>query len=141
MRRPRPVAQKNNGFTIIEILIVLAVAGSILLIIFLVVPTLRKNARNYQRKVAVDYVRAMMEDYTTTHGGKFPYYGTPATDSARIGFINQLKTEGPAMQFDFTYSDSGQSHHQPYDLGWDVSDNTVFIMPGHFASGTLPLPI
>ncbi len=41
---------KTEGFTIIEVLIVLAIAGLIILIVFLAVPALQRNARNTQRK-------------------------------------------------------------------------------------------
>lgn len=38
----------EKGFTIIEVLIVLAIAGLILLIVFLAVPALQRNSRNTQ---------------------------------------------------------------------------------------------
>jgi prepilin-type N-terminal cleavage/methylation domain-containing protein len=40
----------SKGFTIIEVMIVLAIAGLILLIVFLAVPALQRNSRNTQRK-------------------------------------------------------------------------------------------
>ena len=39
----------KKGFTIIEVLIVLAIAGLILLIVFMAVPALQRNSRNTQR--------------------------------------------------------------------------------------------
>jgi prepilin-type N-terminal cleavage/methylation domain-containing protein len=41
--------KKTEGFTIIEVLIVLAIAGLILLIVFLAVPSLQRNQRNNAR--------------------------------------------------------------------------------------------
>lgn len=38
--------RKESGFTIIEVLIVLAIAGLILLVVFLAVPALQRNSRN-----------------------------------------------------------------------------------------------
>ncbi len=43
------IKKKTEGFTIIEVLIVLAIAGLILLIVFLAVPALQRNSRNTQR--------------------------------------------------------------------------------------------
>lgn len=44
-------ANKNDsGFTIIEVLIVLAIAGLILIIVFLAVPALQRNSRNTRYK-------------------------------------------------------------------------------------------
>ncbi len=42
--------KSTEGFTIIEILIVLVIAGLIMLIVFLAVPALQRNSRNTQRK-------------------------------------------------------------------------------------------
>lgn len=41
--------QNQKGFTIIEVLIVLAIAGLIMVIVFLAVPALQRNSRNTQR--------------------------------------------------------------------------------------------
>jgi prepilin-type N-terminal cleavage/methylation domain-containing protein len=41
--------KQKEGFTIIEVLIVLAIAGLIMLIVFLAVPALQRNSRNTQR--------------------------------------------------------------------------------------------
>jgi prepilin-type N-terminal cleavage/methylation domain-containing protein len=41
--------KRDEGFTIIEVLIVLAIAGLIMLIVFLAVPALQRNSRNTQR--------------------------------------------------------------------------------------------
>ena len=51
MRAPSFIKQKQGkrGFTIIEIMIVLAVASLIMLIVFLAVPALQRNARNTNR--------------------------------------------------------------------------------------------
>ncbi|MEK7602696.1 MAG: prepilin-type N-terminal cleavage/methylation domain-containing protein [Patescibacteria group bacterium] len=43
------IKKRIEGFTIIEVMIVLAIAGLILLIVFLAVPALQRNSRNTQR--------------------------------------------------------------------------------------------
>ena len=53
----------SKGFTIIEVLIVLAIAGLIMLIVFLAVPALNRNARNTQRR---DDVAALMAMFAET---------------------------------------------------------------------------
>ncbi len=45
----KQLRKTNQGFTIIEVLIVLAIAGLIMLIVFLAVPALNRNSRNTQR--------------------------------------------------------------------------------------------
>jgi prepilin-type N-terminal cleavage/methylation domain-containing protein len=48
--------KQDKGFTIIEVMIVLAIAGLILLIVFLAVPALQRSSRNTQRKSDVGRV-------------------------------------------------------------------------------------
>ncbi len=61
-----------KGFTIIEVLIVLAIAGLILLIVFLAVPSLQRNARNTSRKNDVSSLLGGMAEYTNNQNGTFP---------------------------------------------------------------------
>ena len=58
MRQKLNEGNKEKGFTIIEVMIVLAIAGLILLIIFLAVPALQRNVRNTQRKTDVTAIAA-----------------------------------------------------------------------------------
>jgi len=61
-----------TGFTIIEVLIVLAIAGLILLIVFLAVPALQRNSRNTQRKNDVARMLAGMSEWANNNGGALP---------------------------------------------------------------------
>jgi len=63
---------KDKGFTIIEVLIVLAIAGLILLVVFLAVPALQRNARNTTRKSDVASVLAGISEYVNNNDGTQP---------------------------------------------------------------------
>ena len=59
----------SKGFTIIEVLIVLAIAGLILLIVFLAVPALQRNSRNTQyRSEAAQILTATTENSNNKNG-------------------------------------------------------------------------
>ncbi len=61
--------KKQQGFTIIEVLIVLAIAGLIMLIVFLAVPALQRNQRNNARQAdANNLVSAVNECITNRNG-------------------------------------------------------------------------
>jgi prepilin-type N-terminal cleavage/methylation domain-containing protein len=64
--------RKQQGFTIIEVLIVLAIAGLIMLIVFLAVPALQRNSRNTQRKDDVARVGGAVQEFTNNHNGTLP---------------------------------------------------------------------
>jgi prepilin-type N-terminal cleavage/methylation domain-containing protein len=59
----------KRGFTIIEVLIVLAIAGLIMLVIFLAVPTLQRNQRNNARQTDANNVVAAVNDCITNRNG------------------------------------------------------------------------
>jgi len=62
----------TSGFTIIEVMIVLAIAGLIMLIVFLAVPALQRNARNTQRKNDVGAIASGIANYIDNNGGTLP---------------------------------------------------------------------
>lgn len=84
----------NKGFTIIEVVLVLAIAGLIFLMVFIALPALQRNQRDTARKNEVSKVLAAVTSYqgnnrgqTPTHDEKFAKYldGTaPATGSTQI---------------------------------------------------------
>ena len=66
------IKKDNKGFTIIEVLVVLAIAGLILLVVFLAVPALQRNSRNTQIRTAASSVAGSVNEYISTNGGKLP---------------------------------------------------------------------
>ncbi len=58
-----------GGFTIIEVLIVLAIAALILLVVFLAVPALQRSQRNSARKNDAARVAASVVEYTSNNNG------------------------------------------------------------------------
>jgi prepilin-type N-terminal cleavage/methylation domain-containing protein len=62
----------NKGFTIVEVLIVLAIAGVILATILLAVPALQRNSRNANAKQAATNVIGDITDATSANNGAVP---------------------------------------------------------------------
>ncbi|HSX32930.1 MAG TPA: type II secretion system protein [Candidatus Saccharimonadales bacterium] len=71
---------KSQGFTIIEVLIVLAIAGLILLIVFLAVPALQRNSRNQQRRTDIGNFLAGISEFSNDNQGSLPDTVAIATD-------------------------------------------------------------
>jgi prepilin-type N-terminal cleavage/methylation domain-containing protein len=64
--------KRTEGFTIIEVLIVLAIAGLILLIIFLAVPALQRNSRNTTLKNDASAVGGGISEFISINNGTSP---------------------------------------------------------------------
>jgi len=65
-------AQSEKGFTIIEVVLVLAIAGLIFLMVFIALPALQRNQRDTARKSDVSTVAAGVTQYTGNNRGAFP---------------------------------------------------------------------
>jgi prepilin-type N-terminal cleavage/methylation domain-containing protein len=78
--------RKQSGFTIIEVLIVLAIAGLILLVVFLAVPALQRNSRNTQRKADVSALLGALSEYVNNNAGQLPTTAAQVTGNAKLGF-------------------------------------------------------
>ncbi len=63
---------KQQGFTIIEVMIVLVIAAVILLIVFLAVPALQRNSRNTQIRSDVSNILGAVNEYSGNHNGRLP---------------------------------------------------------------------
>jgi prepilin-type N-terminal cleavage/methylation domain-containing protein len=75
----------SEGFTIIEVMIVLAIAGLILLIVFLAVPALQRNARNTAIKNDAGAVSAGVSEFKSNNDGSPPTTITATTVSGAAG--------------------------------------------------------
>jgi len=75
----------QEGFTIIEVLIVLAIAGLIMVIVFLAVPALQRSQRNQSRKTDVNNVLSAISDFTGNNGGTPP--STQANINTAVGNV------------------------------------------------------
>ena len=103
--------QKNvKGFTIIEVLIVLAIAGLIMLIVFLAVPALQRNSRNTQRSNdAARGAGAINECLTNNNGNLAVCNNSGAAELNRYFTIannQQLVAQGAAGLDSFAYANN-----------------------------------
>lgn len=80
--------KQTSGFTIIEVLIVLAIAGLILLIVFLAVPALQRNNRNTQRRNDVSAILGGISEFVSNNNGALPTTAAQIDDNANTGYYN-----------------------------------------------------
>lgn len=68
------VQQKTNkrGFTIIEVVLVLAIAALIFLMVFIALPALQRSQRDTARKQDVGTIASAVTSYTSNNRGAFP---------------------------------------------------------------------
>lgn len=61
-----------GGFTIIEVVLVLAIAALIFLMVFIALPTLQRNQRDTERQQALARITSQMANWQNNNSGKLP---------------------------------------------------------------------
>jgi type IV pilus assembly protein PilA len=74
--------KNEQGFTIIEVLIVLAIAGLIMVVVFLAVPSLQRSQRNNALSTDANNVLTAVNNFSSDNGGAVPTGPTSSTPSS-----------------------------------------------------------
>jgi len=64
--------KKNKGFTIIEVVLVLAIAGLIFLMVFIALPALQRSQKDTQRKNDLSRIMTQLTNYSSNNRGEVP---------------------------------------------------------------------
>lgn len=67
-----PQRKTQSGFTIIEVVLVLAIAALIFLMVFIALPALQRSQRDTQRKNDVARVQTAIQNYQSNNRNKVP---------------------------------------------------------------------
>lgn len=73
--------KNKKGFTIIEVVLVLAIAGLIFLMVFIALPALQRSQRNTRRRSDMTRFISAVNDYQTNNNYKLPFKGTEISGS------------------------------------------------------------
>ena len=68
-------SRNRGGFTIIEVVLVLAIAGLIFLMVFIALPALQRGQRNTQRKNDLSRFVTAVSQYQANNSNKTPFSG------------------------------------------------------------------
>jgi prepilin-type N-terminal cleavage/methylation domain-containing protein len=129
-RRRRTTRKSWSGFTLIEIVLVLAIAGLILIIVFLAVSGAQRTRRDAQRKSDIARIAAAVNSYAANNNDHTPDDPVRWSDFITT-YINRSNFIDPL---------SGQPYDIPY-RDWDSANHTdvptagqVFIQMGHWCN-------
>jgi prepilin-type N-terminal cleavage/methylation domain-containing protein len=137
-----PKTEKNRktsqtGFTIIEVVLVLAIAGLIFLMVFIALPALQRNQRDTQRKADMGRLSTALVNYTNSNRGTLPTNYTT--------FSGQYLTTGGDTFLDPAGAPSGSTattyqfvalDNQELTKSYSASQNTIYYTPGYSCGDT-----
>ena len=126
------MSKNKKGFTIIEVVLVLAIAGLIFLMVFIALPALQRSQRNTQREDDLSRVLTAANDYQTNNNGKTPFNKASGTNGVDSRFVTRYIDE--TCEPDTAQSDSGTlSTYKCKDNGGDQfrdPDGNIYNMRG-----------
>ena len=87
----KSITKSKKGFTIIEVVLVLAIAGLIFLMVFVALPALQRSQRDTQRRDDMARVATAINQYQTNNGGNLPNNSgeVTATGDSATDFISK----------------------------------------------------
>lgn len=132
---------KERGFTIIEVVLVLAIAALIFLMVFVALPALQASQRDSARKSDVSIVSAAVNSYTSNNKGSWPpaTAGTaiPSTGTGLVSYVtdvspntNKLIVLSPATGTQTSTPKDGEVIVYPAGKCGDASGASVTIEKG-----------
>lgn len=74
----------QKGFTIIEVVLVLAVAGLIFLMVFIALPALQRSQRNTRRRSDLARIMSAFDEYAANNNGKMPGGSAGNNDAGKL---------------------------------------------------------
>ena len=101
----KQIESKKNGFTIIEVVLVLAIAGLIFLMVFIALPALQRSQRDTQRREDVSRFVSQINSYQTNNNGT-----VPTLSNGKPAFLNSYMKQSdgefkdPKTGSDYTIS-------------------------------------
>ena len=89
--------KSKNGFTIIEVVLVLAIAGLIFLMVFIALPAMQRSQRDTQRRQDYSALSSAITSYITNNNGNLPKVGA-TLDPSR--YINATGNDPNGLKYD-----------------------------------------
>lgn len=94
---------RQHGFTIIEVVLVLAIAGLIFAIVFLALPQLQKQRRDTQRRKDAGRMISALDTYASNNDGTYPYDQTTTTAFASTYLSGNFVDPSTGDAYTITY--------------------------------------
>jgi prepilin-type N-terminal cleavage/methylation domain-containing protein len=94
--------KNSKGFTIIEVVLVLAIAGLIFLVVFLALPALQRGQRDTARKQDLGRFMSQLTAYQSNNQGQLPGSWTSTSPFVTNYLTNNQSFKDPSTGSDYT---------------------------------------
>ena len=126
--------KKEKGFTLIEIVLVLAIAGLIMIIVFLAVSGAQKSRRDTQRKQDLSRIEAQLESFASNDNGLYPSMAGASMTWAQFyasTYITGSNLNSPLTGGGYSYQAAGT-----FPASGALTVDDVYYQTGKYCDGT-----
>jgi prepilin-type N-terminal cleavage/methylation domain-containing protein len=114
--KPISSSGRSAGFTLIEIVLVLAVAGLVLVAVFLAAQGAQKSRRDYQRKDDLARTLAAATSWTANHRGQMPA-AQADLDDVVANYLHNLPDPLVGTAYNLRFRAMGSAHSDVPTVG------------------------
>jgi prepilin-type N-terminal cleavage/methylation domain-containing protein len=137
----------KKGFTIIEVVLVLAIAALIFLMVFIALPNLQVSQRDTQRRDDLARFSAQITQYSSNNRGKVPHTGTADTTAATTewtkflaAYLNNngdsfVDPDGEAYKVEY----KGTYNKDDYSAPTEFKTHTIYVYGNAKCDGETPV--
>jgi prepilin-type N-terminal cleavage/methylation domain-containing protein len=130
------IAKENTkGFTIIEVVLVLAIAGLIFLVVFLALPALQRGQRDTQRKADLGKVMSQVTSWQSNNQGTLPNGVWDTTFKTGYLTVNSTPFADPSNGSTYTFTQQTAAPSTPLSTTGPGA-GAIWIYPGMTCGGT-----
>lgn len=114
--------KQTKGFTIIEVVLVLAIAGLIFLMVFIALPALQRGQRDNQRRDDMSRFMSQINSYSTNNRGNVPTANAAGMTASGTGFLDAYMKRADG---EFKDPQTGQNYLITYGTGGNATTRTM----------------
>lgn len=92
----------RQGFTLIELIIVLAIAGLIISLVFIAASAAQRNGRDTTRRADAQKLATAIEQYAANKNGQLPQTEAELNTLTSAGYLNAAKFKDPSTGNTYT---------------------------------------
>lgn len=130
--------RKQQGFTIIEVVLVLAIAGLIFLMVFIALPALQKGQRDTQRRNDLSQFAAQVNQYQSNNKGVVPTGtgGAASCNAATAGTVANFVSKYLTGANEFNDPSSGSKYTCATAI--PTATGSYYYLAGNICDGESP---
>ncbi len=117
----------RQGFTLIELIIVLAIAGLVISLVFVAARSAQRNARDTTRRADTQKLATAIEQWAANKNGALPKDASELNSLKTTGYIDVTKFKDPKTGAEYSFgffSTIGAAKSNPF---WGFDGNMYYI--------------